>query len=375
MRSRIKIVFAGVCQPDGATQTIQQTDILQVMILRALGKLPSAVRLAELAKSPNWKNGSFANIEPTEVLRKGASYPKMLRDMFSRPKSTSPSVALPSARADLMNLADSTPQIVWFGHSSYLISHNGFRILVDPVLFGTSAPVSFIGKPFPVTSPYAPDDMPNIDLLVISHDHYDHLDVVTLTKFRERIRRVVCPLGVSAHLTYWGFDPAIITEVDWHDRVNIADDIAITALPARHFSGRVFTRGKSLWASYALQLRQYKLFLGGDSGYDQQFKWIGANHGPFDFAFLECGQYGKDWPLIHMFPEETALAAVDLKTKQMLPVHWAKFVLANHTWFDPIDRLVVAAKDADFELITPNIGSVVELGSVPVINHWWSTIR
>lgn len=344
------------------------------MILNALGKLPSAARLVELAKSPNWKNGAFANIEPTEVLRKEASYPKMLRDALSRPKSTSPSVVLPSVRTDLMTLADNTPQIVWFGHSSYLISHHGFRILVDPVLFGTSAPVSFIGKPFPVTAPYTPDDLPEIDLLVISHDHYDHLDVVTLTKLRERIRRVVCPLGVSAHLTHWGFDPAIITEVDWHDRVNIADDIALTALPARHFSGRVFTRGKSLWASYALQLRQYKIFLGGDSGYDKQFEWIGAKHGPFDFAFLECGQYGKDWPLIHMFPEETAQAAKDLRTKQLLPVHWAKFVLANHSWHEPIDRLVAATKSADFALITPNIGSVVELGGVRVTTNWWSAL-
>lgn len=344
------------------------------MILKALGHLPSAARLADFAKSPQWKDNTFVNAEPTEVMRKGASYPKLLREALARPKTTSPSRVLPSVWTDLHNLIDSKPQIVWFGHSSYLISHNGFRILVDPVMFGTSAPVSFIGKPFPITASFKPDDIPAIDLLVISHDHYDHLDYVTLTKIKDRIRRIVCPLGVVAHLTYWGFDSAIINEVDWHDRVTVASDIVLTALPARHFSGRVFTRGKSLWASYALQLRKYKIFLGGDSGYDKQFKWIGENHGPFDFAMLECGQYGKDWPLIHMFPEETARAAIDLRTKQLLPVHWARYVLANHPWNEPIARLVVAAKDASFELVTPHIGAVTEVGAAAKMNHWWAAM-
>ena len=344
------------------------------MILDALGKLPSAKRMVELAKSPQWRNNSFQNIEPTEVLRAGASYPQLLRDALSRPKYTSPPTALPSVRANLHELHDATPQIVWFGHSSYLISHNGYRILVDPVLFGNSSPVGVFGKPFPVTAPYLPSDIPNIDLLVISHDHYDHLDVVTLKKLRECIRRVVCPLGVSAHLTYWGFDPAIITELDWHERVSVADNVALTSLPARHFSGRVFKRGQSLWSSYALELHNYRIFIGGDSGYDKQFKLIGEKHGPFDFAFVECGQYGENWPHIHMFPEETARAAQELQTKQLLPVHWAKFVLANHTWSDPIERLVIAARDRDYAVVTPTIGDVLELGATPKANPWWENI-
>lgn len=344
------------------------------MTLDALGKLPSAARMAELAKSPQWKNNSFQNIEPTEVMREGASYAKLMRDALSRPKFTSPPKVLPSVRTNLHQLPDAAPQIVWFGHSSYLISHNGFRILVDPVLFGNSSPVPVFGKPFPVTSPYVPDDIPPIDLLVLSHDHYDHLDMVTLKKLRERIGRVICPLGVSAHLTHWGFDSATITELDWHQRANVADNISLTALPARHFSGRVFKRGQSLWCSYALELHGYKIFIGGDSGYDKQFKITGEQHGPFDFALLECGQYGENWPMIHMMPEETARAAADLRTKQLMPVHWAKFVLANHTWNDPILRLIAAAEGAPYALVTPTIGAAVQIGAEPKQNRWWEAV-
>ena len=307
-------------------------------------------------------------------MRPGASYPKVLREALSRPKSTKPGKTLPSVRVDLHHLPDKVPQIVWFGHSSYLVAHNGFRILVDPVLFGTSSPVSFIGQPFPVTSPYSANDIPPVDLLVLSHDHYDHLDLVTLSKLKDRIRRVVCPLGVSSHLVYWGFDASIISELPWHTQLDVTADISLTASPARHFSGRAFTRNQTQWSSYALTLREFKLFLGGDSGYDNQFKVIRDNHGPFDIAMLECGQYGVDWPLIHMFPEETARAAVDLRAKRLLPVHWAKFVLANHAWSEPMERLVVAAKGAAFELVTPTIGAATATGSAPASNEWWRRI-
>lgn len=344
------------------------------MILKALGKRPSATQLAAFAKSSHFVNGAFANVEPTEMLREGASYPKLLRDAFNRPKSTSPSTILPSVRLDLHKLTDSTAQIVWFGHSSYLISHNGFRILMDPVLFGNSSPVGFIGKPFPITNPYSVADIPPIDLLVLSHDHYDHLDYVTLTKIRDRIKRVICPLGVSSHLKYWGFDPAIITELAWHTKADVVSGISVTALPARHFSGRVFTRNTTQWSSYALKLHHYNIFLGGDSGYDRQFKIIGDKYGPFDLAMLECGQYGVDWPHIHMFPEETAKAATDLRTRRLLPVHWGKFVLANHPWSEPIERLIIAAENADYDVITPNIGDVVRLSGDARANRWWEKI-
>lgn len=271
-------------------------------------------------------------------------------------------------------LADSAPQIVWFGHSSYLIGYNGYRVLVDPVLFGTSSPVSFIGKPFPVSAPFVPSDIPSVDLLVLTHDHYDHLDYVTLTQLRKQFRRVVCPLGVGSHLAQWGFDAAIITELDWNEALAVNNEIVLTAVPARHFSGRVFARNKTLWNAYVLAWGPYKIFVGGDSGYDTQFKLTGDNHGPFDIAFLECGQYGVDWPYIHLFPEETAKAAQDLGARQLFPVHWAKFVLASHSWKEPVERLSVAAAQGGVELVTPLIGAATTLGIPTVANAWWRDI-
>jgi L-ascorbate metabolism protein UlaG (beta-lactamase superfamily) len=343
-------------------------------MIKALGRLPTAQQMAEFASSPHWKNGTFQNVGHTDVMRPGASYPKVLFEALSRPKTTKPDQTLPSVRLDLNGLPDGTPQIIWFGHSSYLIAHNGFRILVDPVMFGTSSPVSFIARPFPITTRYSARDIPPIDLLIISHDHYDHLDFVTLTALKDKIRRVVCPLGVSSHLMYWGFSASIITELAWNGELSVAKDISMTALPARHFSGRTLARNKTQWSSYALALHEYKLFLGGDSGYDNQFKIIGDKHGPFHIAMLECGQYGVDWPTIHMFPEETAQAAIDLRAQQLLPVHWGRYVLANHPWAEPVERLVRAAKGAPFSLATPDIGAVIEVGREPKVNHWWESL-
>lgn len=344
------------------------------MILKALGKAPSDERQRAFQASDNWKGGVFANIEHTAVMREGASYPKLLVDALNRPKNATPLSVLPSVRLDLHALTDSTPQIVWFGHSSYLMQYRAFRVLVDPVLFGNSSPVSFFGKPFPTETVYAPEDIPAIDLLVLSHDHYDHLDYVTLTKLKDRIRRVVCSLGVGSHLEFWGFDKSIITELDWHQTHSVNESLALTALPARHFSGRVFTRNTTLWNSYAMRWHDHNLFLGGDSGYDAQFKRTGREHGPFDIAMLECGQYGKDWPNIHMFPEETAQAALDLNAKQLLPVHWARFMLSTHGWKEPIERLIVAAQKLGIQIVTPRIGGVVQVGAPPDNNFWWKEL-
>jgi L-ascorbate metabolism protein UlaG (beta-lactamase superfamily) len=343
-------------------------------MLKAFGKIPTRADVSGFPPSARLREGVFSNIEPTLVMREGASYFDLLREAMSRPGNTAPPSVLPSERVDLHALKDDEPSIVWFGHSSYLISHRGFRVLVDPVLFGNSSPVSFFGKPFPVSHPYSPEDIPPIDLLVLSHDHYDHLDFVTLGLLRNRIARVVCPLGVSSHLRYWGFDSSIISELPWHEQHQVTADVQLTALPARHFSGRLLTRNHTQWSSYALRLRDCNIFIGGDSGYDQQFAMIGSTYGPFDIVMLECGQYGQYWPNIHMFPEETARAASDLKARQLLPVHWGKFVLANHSWNDSIERVSAAAKQFDFDLLTPAIGASSTIGVRNVSRAWWKEL-
>ncbi|QJD80097.1 MBL fold metallo-hydrolase [Spirosoma rhododendri] len=336
------------------------------------GRNPAGDRLARIQRSPHYRDGSFQNIEPTEVMRQEASKLEMARDFFDKPADNVPQHPLPTVRTDLTTLPDSTPTVVWFGHSSYLIKSNGTTILVDPVFSGYTAPVSFFSKAFPGTNIYSADDMPPIDMLILTHDHYDHLDAATLPKLLPKVKKVYTALGVGAHLERWGYTPEQIVEFDWWENHTVSDSISLTATPARHFSGRSLTRGKTLWTSLVLNLNGYRLFIGGDSGYDKQFKTVGEKFGPFDLAMLECGQYGKDWPNIHMFPEQTAQAAHDLRTKLLLPVHWGKFALSVHSWNESIKRLEAQVLKTPLPLVTPRIGEPFSLGGSYPRQPWWN---
>lgn len=339
---------------------------------RIFGKIPSGKRLERITKSQNNKSGVFQNIEPTSVMREDTNFFMILRDFYSKPKDVEPLQAVPHFKAELKSLSSEMPVIVWLGHSSYLIRSKGFTILLDPVLSGNASPVSFFGKEFKGTSVYTVEDFPEIDLLVITHDHYDHLDYKTIVKLKDKVKQVVCSLGVGSHLEYWGFAPEKIFELNWWENCKVNQEIELTATPARHFTGRLFKRGKTLWSSFVLKLHGRTLFLGGDSGYDAQFKKIGESFGPFDLAFLECGQYGKNWPDIHMFPEQTVQAAKDLGAKILFPVHWGKFALSNHSWNEPIKRLAIEAKKQDQEYVMPLIGQAYVLGESFTQKEWWS---
>ena len=357
--------------------------VLSVLILLAggiwlfmqtavFGADPAAARLQRVQASKNYRDGSFVNLEPTEVMRPEASYWNMLGDQFSKPADVEPKQPLPSVKTNLTELPDNETSIVWFGHSSYLIKSGKTTVLVDPVFSGHASPVALFGKAFPGTNVYRAADMPPIDLLIITHDHYDHLDYETLVALRDKVKRVVTSLGVGAHLERWGYDPTRITELDWDESVDVSEGFSVTAVPARHFSGRSFARGRTLWSAFVVDLNAQRLFLGGDSGYGPHFAKIGREHGPFDFALLECGQYGRDWPNIHMFPNEVPQAARDLRTHVLMPVHWAKFALAFHPWNEPIRQLTTAMNPADsIQLTTPRIGEPVVLGKPLPNNHWW----
>jgi L-ascorbate metabolism protein UlaG (beta-lactamase superfamily) len=213
--------------------------------------------------------------------------------------------------------------------------------------------------------------MPGIDVLIQTHDHYDHLDYISVSALRPKVKKIVTTLGTGSHFEYWGYDPAIITELDWWETTSIAAGIKLTATPGRHFSGRGIMRGKTLWAGFILKTPAHTIYIGGDSGYDTHFKEIGSKYGPFDIAILECGQYNAHWPHIHMMPEETAQAAVDLNAKRLLPVHWAKFTLALHPWNDPIKRVVKKAAALNLPITTPEIGEPVVIGKSYPEAHWW----
>jgi L-ascorbate metabolism protein UlaG (beta-lactamase superfamily) len=338
---------------------------------KSFGKLPSGSRLERIKKSPNYREGSFQNLVPTEMLAEGVSYPRMMIDFFSKGTNREPSVTLPSIKTNLKNLAGE-PSIIWFGHSSYLITVNGLKILVDPVFSERASPVQYLGsKNYPIQTPYTIDDFPDLDLVIISHDHYDHLDYNTILKLDSKTKLFCTGLGVGSHLAHWGIADSRIREFDWWEGDTVLPGVELIATPARHFSGRGFTRFQTLWASYVLKTGGYTIFIGGDSGYDDSFKKIGEKYGPFNLVMLECGQYDKQWPYIHMMPEETVQAGLDLKSGMLMPVHWGKFTLALHPWDEPIRRAAKAAKDLKAPMTTPIIGERLRLDSLTMGSKWW----
>jgi L-ascorbate metabolism protein UlaG (beta-lactamase superfamily) len=323
----------------------------------------------DLKHSIQFKNGVFTNQSPTAVMRKDASYLSLIKDLASKPKNNTPNRALEVVKTDLKNLPIE-PTIIWFGHSSYLLNIDGKKILVDPV-FHNASPVSFFGKAYDYTYNYQIEDLPEIDIVLITHDHYDHLDEKAIKKLIPKTKHFVTSLGVDAHLKHWGISAENISVLDWYQSTALAH-LTFTAAPARHFSGRKFKRGNTLWSSFILNTNDYKIYLGGDSGYDAHFKEIGEKFGPFDLSILECGQYGKDWPHIHMTPEETVKAALDLKAKKLLPVHWAKFSLAFHPWTEPVERALIASESTDLTVFTPQIGELLNFNEENHTQKWWT---
>ncbi len=335
------------------------------------GENPSGKSLERILQSPHYQNGSFQNAIETPMYPPDISYWAMTKHLLFKPKDVKPAKALPFAKTNLNTLQAEKPTIVWFGHSSYLIKSKDFVVLIDPVFSGQASPVSFFGKAFDGADTYKSEDMPEIDMLIISHDHYDHLDYKTMLKLAPKVKHFYTSLGVGSHLERWGVDAKKITELDWWQAQTISPDIALTATPARHFSGRGFTRGKSFWSSFVLNLHGYQLFLGADSGEGEHFTEIAQKFGSFDIAFLENGQYAPEWPYIHTFPEQTSKIAKQLNAKVLMPVHWAKFELSYHSWNDPIKRLVKAAQADSVSLCTPIIGQPVTLGGAYPTKVWW----
>jgi len=344
--------------------------------MQQFGKAPSGRRLDKITKSPNYRDGAFQNLNHTPSLKEGVSYYTIFKEFFfGKSKRTKPAATLPAVKTDLKSLNISEDVIVWFGHSSYYLQLSGRRILVDPVFSGNASPFSFTTRSFSGADVYTPDDMPEIDYLFISHDHYDHLDYKTVKALIPKVKRVITGLGVGAHLEHWGYDSSIITERDWHDHVVLEHGFEVTYTPSRHFSGRGLKRNGTLWTSFVLKTPGSKIYLGGDSGYDDHFAAIGAQHGPFDLAILEDGQYNEYWKYIHMMPEEVVTAAIELKAKKLFPVHWSKFSLSLHGWDEPINRVVKEARLRSMPLMHPMIGQAIWLNADTEHKEWWKGIQ
>jgi L-ascorbate metabolism protein UlaG (beta-lactamase superfamily) len=341
------------------------------------GKMPSGERLNRIKKSSNYRDGSFQNINVTPNLTEGASYYKVIKEFFfDKSKFVIPADVLPSKKTDLLTLNPDKNIFVWFGHSSYFMQVDGKKILIDPVMSGAASPLSFTTRSFKGTDVYTTDELPEIDYLFISHDHWDHLDYETILKLKPKIKKIITGLGTAEHLEYWGYSKSIIFEKDWDEEIILDDGFVVNTTSARHFSGRTFKRNQSLWMGFVLKTPTMKIYIGGDSGFDAHFKSIGEKHGPFDLAILECGQYNKNWKYIHMMPEELITSAQDLKAKKFIPVHWAKFALGQHDWDEPIIRVVAEAKRKNVQVLHPMIGEEVDLkNDLQKFPEWWSGLK
>jgi L-ascorbate metabolism protein UlaG (beta-lactamase superfamily) len=341
------------------------------------GKQPGGEHLARIAQSPHYSNGAFRNLVDTPMLTTDQSrLSLMLSNTFGEKSATRPPGPLPSVHTDLRGLDVSQDLVVWLGHSSYFVQLAGRRILIDPVFSTNASPVPGTNRAFDGTSPYTADDMPEIDVLLITHDHYDHLDYPSIRALKSRVRQVIVGLGVGAHFEAWGHDMRTVREADWNAVVAPTPQLQIHVTPARHYSGRTFSRDQSLWVGYALISPGRRLFFSGDSGYGPHFAEIGERLGPFDWAGLDAGQYDPRWAHIHMNPEQAAQAAEDLRAKALTPAHAGRFSISPHAWDDPFKRIAAASRGRAYALWTPEIGRPIHLdGRAQAFSRWWETVR
>ena len=340
-----------------------------VISLPVFGNLPEGARLEKIKAMPNYKDGGLENLSPTSMKPDEVSYLDMVIDMIKGNENSSPKKALPNVKPDFAKMDG--VKVIWFGHSSYLLQADGLNILVDPVFSARTSPFSFLGnKNYEGTDFVKTEDFPDLDVVLITHDHYDHLDYQTILRLKYKTKHFVTSLGVGAHLERWGVPAAKITELAWGE-AKAVNGLKFLARPARHFTGRLFKRNQTAWSAFILQTPAHKLYLGGDSGYDTHFKQDGEKYGPFDLAILECGQYNVNWPLIHMFPEQTVQAAIDLKAKALLPVHWGKFTLALHDWNEPVMRAVKKAEELNLKITTPMLGEAIVLDQEYPVKSWY----
>ena len=324
----------------------------------------------KIERSPNYYDGMFQNQEPTPQFtgkgsRKTAAEPLKVesRKTASLKEGRVPKKPIEAVKTDLKALPKDSDWLVWFGHSSYLFCLNGKRFLVDPVL-KPEFPSSLMLKAFPGTDIYRPEDLPEIDVLIITHEHWDHMDYATLRDLRTKVQTVVCPLGIADYLRYWGYSDEQIIEMDWYDSFDFrlsTFDVFITCLPSRHFSNRLLgKRNQTLWASFLIEAGGRKVYIGGDGGYDKRFREIRERFGKIDLAFLENGQYNENWRYIHTTPEGLEQAMLDLQAEQYFTVHHDKFALAMHPWQEPENNARTIATKHHLCLLDAKIGEKVD---------------
>lgn len=349
-------------------------------MIPVFGSSPDQEQVAKFKNSPQFKETEqkFVNRKPDvlEEMRKESYNLSTIIDWLKPGEDRTPVLPLPEVKPDLKEFLKPSEEIkvIWFGHSTFLLNISGKIILVDPVFSGSASPVGFMVKRFqpPVLKL---EELPKIDFIVLSHDHYDHLDMETMKFFAKKENKFLTPLGVGSHLVGWGVDRSRIVELDWWQSSSI-DGIEFIATPAQHFSGRGISDGnKTLWASWVIRSGSHNVYFSGDSGYDIHFKEIGDKYGPFDIAFIENGQYNQKWRAVHALPEESVQAYFDLKAKRFFPVHWGMFVLALHSWHDPMDKLLELSANRGVNIVTPKLGEMVTVNDAYRNVQWWVDLK
>ncbi len=349
--------------------------VLYLMIMASAGKLPDEAVYKQYETLSNFSDGKFRNFEPMQhIIWKKPRSRVFSRFVTENPKSPPAPIPLNPVDHEKAGPKSDGLRVFWMGHSTLLFDIDGTRILTDPV-FGNAGPLPGIVKRFQ-PSPLKREEIVNLDLdaIILSHDHYDHLEKKTIKFLVDSDIRFITPLGVGARLCGWGIAPERITEMNWEESVEVGN-LKITAVTTRHFSGRFLNdRDRTLWSAFVLAGPRHKVFFAGDGGYGEHFKKTGEKYGPFDLTCLEIGSWNERWPNSHLFPEQTVQAHLELKGEYLLPIHWAAYDLAFHEWDEPIRRVTAAAAKEHVKILTPTQGQELIPGQTQTAN-WWSAVN
>ena len=333
------------------------------------------IKMEKIESSAQYKDGKFLNYKDGYEMNFFKTIPIMW-DFLVTDNDRKPEMELPTQKVDFSKIINAKPdelKVTWIGHSSQIINIDGKIILADPIYENKTV---FMGPSrYNGDVPFNMEELPDIDLVVISHNHYDHLNSTTIETIHPKVKQFITPLMVGAELENMGVPREKITELDWWEEITIFDEFLIALTPAQHFSNRgLFDKDETLWGSYVIQGPHHKIYFSGDSGYSESFKQIGVKYGPFDYTFLECGAYDERWHAMHMMPEETAQAHLDLKGKILQPIHWGTFDVALHAWYDPMVRISKAADSLGITLSTPIVGETITVDENLITERWWESV-
>ncbi|HBS06165.1 MAG TPA: hypothetical protein DEA96_14450 [Leptospiraceae bacterium] len=342
----------------------------------SFGATPEGARLERIQKSEQYGEDGFVNVHPAP---ESPAFLAVAWEFLTNDEPIEPEKELSIQKRSVSEFTEPPAdglRITWFGHSSILVEIDGSMILIDPVWGDRVSPVSFMGPQRFHENPLSLEELAQlpIDAVVISHDHYDHLDYPTILALKETNTRFLVPLGVGAHLERWGIEPSRIEELDWWDETRVGS-IRLVATPAQHFSGRTLgDRDKTLWSSWAILGPKHRVFYSGDTGYFEAFKEIGERLGPFDVSLMAIGAYDDRWAFVHFTPEEALQAHKDVRAKKFVPVHWGTFNLAFHGWTEPAERTLETARKDSIEVWTPRPGQSVSPPMDIATSRWWETL-